>query len=855
MAQPLSISSNSSSSASSISASSSGSDNPVEIAVRPEIHPDPNKSRRATYHAFNEYHMEREDLTMDQICTPRDGFRLQKHQQFLRRWTQAHPEWKVLLLFHQIGSGKTCSAITVAEAYPDRVKVKVIMPASLITNFTDELMTQCANNRYISPDDVAAYKRGTIAEKKRIFAEFERRFATKYELWSIERFRLEAGRHKADIRGWIQEFTANTLFIVDEVQHFINTQYSSNVVDTILTEGSYKKRIKGIDAVLLRLLTSFAADDAKFLLLSATPVVDNITQMRHLAQILNPNIPIIGMRQMADFAPYLRGKVSYFPKMNDNAYPRVVIVDVDVPISPAQDDIMARIQEANAFGAGSDDPDEEDLKEMYFSRQRQASLVCPDEGFADYSLKNTAGLKKYAPKILACIRNLKAVGKHLVYFAFVDKGIDVMVEALTALGWTDYRDDDENRVRGRLGGKDGMRFVTWQGGTENVERRNIKQVLNDPSNIDGRQIKVIIGSPAMKEGVSFLHIQHVHMVDLTWNKASLDQIEGRAIRFCSHVDVRDDHPPNDDDDSLIRRRVKIHRYILKPAGMQVTRTVDEAIVKIIHDKYEGTSAAENLMRKVAIDHYLFRELEAGPHKPMPADDEYPPGMSPVEFDDFKIKKHSKKKVDNCPGGKEVHGTRCKAGYTYRERTDDKGKIIHCCFKNKTKRKRNRRHTQRQQRKRPVNDMENPFVISSDSNSSSNSSSDSSDEVQWVAGPVDRGEGRADDRGKGRDDRGKGRADDRGKGRDDRGKGRADDRGKGRADDRGKGRADDRGEGRADDRGEGRADDRGDRGYGEGRADDRGGWDEGEHVDEDGIYRGERGGNDYEDNYEDEYEEY
>ena len=63
----------------------------------------------------------------------------------------------MLLVYHNIGSGKTCTAITMAEEYisqNDGNQVKVILPARLRTNFIDELMSPCGMDIYISKDKV-----------------------------------------------------------------------------------------------------------------------------------------------------------------------------------------------------------------------------------------------------------------------------------------------------------------------------------------------------------------------------------------------------------------------------------------------------------------------------------------------------------------------------------------------------------------------------------------------------------------------------------------------------------------------------------------------------------------------------
>ena len=43
--------------------------------------------------------------------------------------------YKGLLLFHQIGAGKTCAAISIAENFKRTKNVLVVTPASLMANF------------------------------------------------------------------------------------------------------------------------------------------------------------------------------------------------------------------------------------------------------------------------------------------------------------------------------------------------------------------------------------------------------------------------------------------------------------------------------------------------------------------------------------------------------------------------------------------------------------------------------------------------------------------------------------------------------------------------------------------------
>ena len=99
-------------------------------------------------------------------------------------------------------------------------------------------------------------------------------------------------------------------------------------------------------------------------------------------------------------------------------------------------------------------------------------------------------------------------------------------------------------------------------------KKEIKDIFNDENNVTGDNLKIILGSPAMKEGISLLRIEQIHILEPYWNWSRLEQIIGRGVRFCSHKDlVRNDryvdifiyiavHPKED---------MTIDKYILEMA--------------------------------------------------------------------------------------------------------------------------------------------------------------------------------------------------------------------------------------------------------------------------------------------------
>lgn len=81
------------------------------------------------------------------------------------------------------------------------------------------------------------------------------------------------------------------------------------------------------------------------------------------------------------------------------------------------------------------------------------------------------------------------------------------------------------------------RFCIWWGDIKKNIREDIKEIFNNQKNINGELVKIMLGWPAIKEGVSLLRVKYVHMIEPWWNWSKMDQIIGRAIRFCSHKDL------------------------------------------------------------------------------------------------------------------------------------------------------------------------------------------------------------------------------------------------------------------------------------------------------------------------------
>ena len=119
-----------------------------------------------------------------------------------------------------------------------------------------------------------------------------------------------------------------------------------------------------------------------------------------------------------------------------------------------------------------------------------------------------------------------------------------------------------------------------------------------PENISGKKIKILLGSPSIKEGVSLTAVRQVHVLEPYWNKSRLDQVIGRASRFCSHKDV----PEN-------KRFVRVFIYVATSPIIRnnnIAETIDQYIKKLATEKDKIIKQFEKTIKEVAVDCHLNR---------------------------------------------------------------------------------------------------------------------------------------------------------------------------------------------------------------------------------------------------------
>ena len=78
-------------------------------------------------------------ITCDNLASGSANAGLMLHQQLVRDYLNLVTPYRGLLLYHGLGSGKTCSSIAIAEGMKDSKKIIVMLPASLQRNYIEEI--------------------------------------------------------------------------------------------------------------------------------------------------------------------------------------------------------------------------------------------------------------------------------------------------------------------------------------------------------------------------------------------------------------------------------------------------------------------------------------------------------------------------------------------------------------------------------------------------------------------------------------------------------------------------------------------------------------------------------------------
>ena len=540
------------------------------------------------YKKYKRFEIPKKKVSFKDICFPKFSD-FQIPQKFMGKYFSPHNkdlDQNGILIYHKAGSGKTLLAISIClNNLEFGIKPICVMPASLVNNFYKDLLSPVLNNRYISKSEKLKLDSYEIGGKdyRKLMDELISRIDKDFTILSIHKFveLLSLNKLKLD----------NKLLIIDEVQN-------------VVSEGGnfYKIIYNSIQS----------SKNLKIVLMSATPIFDRPVEIALTLNLLklknefptgvdfnstfiklkqSPNGKIsYKLKNINKFLNLSHGLVSYFKGAPDYTFPEAIIKYVKCEMSPFQISSYNDVLKNDKMATRSLQESILSLPGNFLLGPRLISNIAfpnkkkGDEGLS--SLKGNAlseNLYKYSSKFAAILPKLKKHCKTFIYSNFKESGgIKSLVKILEANGYKDYMKHGPGKNR----------FCTITSDLDLRKREEVRNVANNIKNLKGDYLKIILGSPSLREGISFFGFQQAILIDPNWNISRDIQIIARVVRYCSHKNVPEEE-----------RFVKV--YILL-ATLPNKTSIDEYIVSLQQMKYKINKKFENLLQLNAFDCRLFK---------------------------------------------------------------------------------------------------------------------------------------------------------------------------------------------------------------------------------------------------------
>ena len=499
---------------------------------------------------YKKYKLPKKRATFQEFCFPK-SYQVQPQQEFLGEYmapANQPKRPKTILVNHLIGAGKTCVAIQIAQRWTKYGKPLILMPASLMGGFYDEMRGNCANIDY--------GKATSKTELEISNAEIDK----DYNIMSFNKF-LTAKRLTAPI------------IIIDEVQNVINEN------------GEYYKAI--VEFIEKNV-------DIPVVIMTGTPVFDNYGELVPIARLLRIDCDYDkDMLTPAIARTLFEDKVSFFAGAPSYTFPKTYINIVKCRMSKYQSRWYKSEVEAEQ---GANNIKLNKINNNFYIKSRQRSNIVYPRGIADETAMTKSiaidHIDTYSAKLHKMAKKITKGKLSFVYTDFTGiYGISAIIKYLKYRGYRDYLKDGAGKKR----------YVIWSGEQTLAEKARIRTIFNSPANDDASQIQIVIGSPAIKEGVSLMRVREVHIFSPYWNWSRVQQVYGRSARFCSHKSL----PAKE-------REVEIYIYCsvvwnYKDADVVTPdNSIDLYMLQVADEKKREAEPYLEALMDVAIDKKLFQ---------------------------------------------------------------------------------------------------------------------------------------------------------------------------------------------------------------------------------------------------------
>jgi hypothetical protein len=544
--------------------------------------------------------LEELDEITKKLCSNKNAG-VMNHQTLLKNYLSPYTPYNSLLIFHATGTGKTCSAISIAETYKEYLnntgtKIRIICSSDIEQEFRKSIINpdlntfQCTGDTYL--DSILQFQK---SKNPNILSKSINEF---YEFYTYSSFAKEVqlffkGHSEEDAKSIIKSIYSDSLIIIDEAQN--------------LRENEKKKDI----TQMLELVTQ-NANNMKLVLLSATPMFDKPSEIIWLINLLlrvdrkpllHPNVldknGFLTEKGERELKIAIKGRVSYlrgenpfiFPfRLNDknftpfNLLPQKNIEGID--ILPHDKLSSLYLTTSNLLPEHYNKIISLPLKEDFYSKQLQLHNLCwsfdPNKTISQctginglkiffepvfkkktsfkqnpnnksllsnspvqFSLKTKYNpfneIEKYSPKFKTILDNIQnSNGIVFIYSKYVYSGILPLAMLLEHYGYSKFsKHGGVNKILTSSTSIEnkGSYAIITANKKISGSVSSLINSINSPDNKYGNKIKIILASPIGGVGINLKRVRQIHLLEPSFNMSDMEQTVGRAIRTCSHIDL------------------------------------------------------------------------------------------------------------------------------------------------------------------------------------------------------------------------------------------------------------------------------------------------------------------------------
>jgi hypothetical protein len=572
-------------------------------------------------------------------------FKLQANQRFLRRVLSPESPTRSLLMVHGTGVGKTCTAIQIAEEYIIRPefqdkRVLVLANPSVQENFKAQifdisrvsvdadgllLSKQCTGRRYldmIQRSQSESLRYTDKASQQRVMNLANKIIGEFYEFVGYQTFANMIDRQKLiaktdnDMKKWIHDTFDNRLIIIDEAHNLKET-----------TESETNKLVAIAIEQILK-----TAEGVTLVLLTATPMYDTFDEIVYYINLFLWNERKLERNKMIktsdifteagefkegyekqfrgwcqDYVSFVRGENPFTfpfrlpPPDNMIALPDRTVDIRGQAIKKPRKYLTLTKSFVSPLQAAA-------IKEVTVKAVSDSRLICvypENKSFRETFEKSEGGYKYRGEKFLApskvslysskfgLITKIMdaTTGILFVFSNVVESGAQLFAMCLEehgfdpALGNRLLKETSGEVTRGSKG-----KYVLFTSDISDSEIKKSLIRLKRPENADGSDIRVVIASPKVSEGVDFRNIRQIHVLDPWFNMSRIEQVLGRGMRTCSHSSL-------DFEEQNCTVYLHVCRY---PDSEQ--ETVDEYIYRtFVEDKAIRIAKVKRVVMESAMD--------------------------------------------------------------------------------------------------------------------------------------------------------------------------------------------------------------------------------------------------------------